>query len=187
MAATDPYALTIRQAAHDAVRALLTSAPDSPEGSATLREVTAWLAHEHGQAAVPDLTEELAVDLAEALDAMPRSSSATRWRSPTAGSTIRPRRTCPVTPQTRDGPTSVGDAMTTGRDRGPSRHVAHRLGPAPHGAPRPNHAESATTHANTRIRTGKIHKALTQDHSTTATKIEAKSTRSAPTWADGRS
>ena len=70
MAAADPYALTIRQAAHDAVRALLTKAPDPPEGSAALREVTAWLAHEHGQTAVLDLAEDLAVDLAEALDAI---------------------------------------------------------------------------------------------------------------------
>ena len=70
MAAADPYARTIRQAAHDAVRALLTSAPDSPEGSAALREVTAWLAHKHGLAAVLDLAEELAVDLAEALGAI---------------------------------------------------------------------------------------------------------------------
>src|SRR4051812_18921714 len=70
MSATDSYTRTIRQAAHDAVRALLTTAPDSPEGSIALREVTAWLAHEHGAAAVLDLAEELAVDLAEALDAI---------------------------------------------------------------------------------------------------------------------
>ena len=70
MSAADPYARTIRQAAHDAVRALLTAAPDSPEGSAALRAVTAWLAREHGPGAVLDLTEELAVDLAEALDAI---------------------------------------------------------------------------------------------------------------------
>ena len=44
MAAVDPYARTIRQAAHDAVRALLSTEPDSPEGSAALREVKAWLA-----------------------------------------------------------------------------------------------------------------------------------------------
>src|SRR4051794_24647668 len=70
MAAADPYALTIQQAAHDAVRALPTSAPDSPAGSAALREVTAWLVHEHGLAGVLDLAEELAVDLAEAVDAI---------------------------------------------------------------------------------------------------------------------
>jgi hypothetical protein len=70
LSAADPYARTIRQAAHDAVRALLTASPDSPEGSAALREVTAWLAHEHGPAAVLDLAEELAIDLAEALDAI---------------------------------------------------------------------------------------------------------------------
>ena len=38
MEAADPYARTIRQAAHDAVRALLTTAPDSPEGSAARRD-----------------------------------------------------------------------------------------------------------------------------------------------------
>jgi hypothetical protein len=37
---------------------------------AALREVMAWLAHEHGLAAVLDLAEELAVDLAEALEAI---------------------------------------------------------------------------------------------------------------------
>jgi hypothetical protein len=68
--AVDPYARTIRQTAHDAVRALLTAAPDSPEGSAAPREVTAWLAHEHGPTAVLDLAEELAVDLAEAMEAI---------------------------------------------------------------------------------------------------------------------
>jgi hypothetical protein len=41
MSAAGPYARTIRQAAHAAVCALLTAAPDSPEGSAVLREVTA--------------------------------------------------------------------------------------------------------------------------------------------------
>ena len=58
MAAVDPYAHTIRQAAHDAVRALLSTAPDSPEGSAALLEVTAWLAREHGPAALLDLAAD---------------------------------------------------------------------------------------------------------------------------------
>jgi hypothetical protein len=70
MSAADSYGRTIRQAAHDAVHALLNTAPDSPQGSAALREVTARLAHEHGPAAVLDLAEELAVDLAEALGAI---------------------------------------------------------------------------------------------------------------------
>jgi hypothetical protein len=70
MAAADPYALMIRQAAHDAVRALLTTAPDSLEGSTALREVTTWLARAHGPAALLDLAEALAVDLAEALGAI---------------------------------------------------------------------------------------------------------------------
>jgi DNA-directed RNA polymerase specialized sigma subunit len=70
MSAADLYARTIRQAAHDAVRALLTAPRDSAEASVALREVTAWLAHEHGPTAVLDLAEELAVDLAEAMDAL---------------------------------------------------------------------------------------------------------------------
>ncbi len=70
MSAVDPHARTIRQAAHDAVRALLTTPPDSVEGSVALRDVTAWLAREHGPEAVRDLAEELAVDLAEAFDAL---------------------------------------------------------------------------------------------------------------------
>jgi hypothetical protein len=64
------YEHTICRAAHDAVRALLSAAPDSPEGSAALREVTLRLAQEHGPVAVLDLAEELAVDLAEALGAI---------------------------------------------------------------------------------------------------------------------
>jgi len=70
MAAVDPHARTIRQAAHDAVRALLTAPPDSCEGSVALRDVTAWLEREHGPEALRDLAEELAVDLAEAFDAL---------------------------------------------------------------------------------------------------------------------
>lgn len=70
MSAVDPHARTIRQAAHDAVRALLATPPDSAEGSVALRDVTAWLAREHGPDAVRDLAEELAVDLAEAFDAL---------------------------------------------------------------------------------------------------------------------
>jgi hypothetical protein len=64
------YAAVIRQAAHDAVRALLATSPDSIAGSQALREVTTWLAAEHGAAAVIDLAEELAADLAEAFDAV---------------------------------------------------------------------------------------------------------------------
>jgi hypothetical protein len=66
----DVYAAVIRQAAHDAVRALLTAQLDSVAGSCALREVTTWLAAEHGGAAVTDMAEELAVDLAEAFDAL---------------------------------------------------------------------------------------------------------------------
>ena len=64
------YAAVIRQAVHDAVRALLTAPPDSLEGSCALRNVTTWLAAEHGAAAVTDLAEELAADLAEAFQAL---------------------------------------------------------------------------------------------------------------------
>ncbi|MDN5929607.1 MAG: hypothetical protein L0I24_00830 [Pseudonocardia sp.] len=70
MAAADDHAQIVRQAAHDAVRALLAAPPDSVQGSAALRVVTAWLAREHGTAAVLDLAEELAVDLAEAFAAL---------------------------------------------------------------------------------------------------------------------
>jgi hypothetical protein len=70
MTGDDVYAAVIRQAAHDAVRALLSAPPDSIAGSRALREVTTWLAAEHGAAAVIDLAEELAADLAEAFDAV---------------------------------------------------------------------------------------------------------------------
>lgn len=70
MSEVDPYSRTIRQCAHDAVRAVLAASVDSPEGSMALREVVAWLARSHGPAAVRDLAEELAVDLAEALCAL---------------------------------------------------------------------------------------------------------------------
>jgi hypothetical protein len=66
----DVYAAVIRQAAHDAVRALLAASSDSIAGSQALREVPTGLAAEHGAAAVIDLAEELAADLAEAFDAV---------------------------------------------------------------------------------------------------------------------
>jgi hypothetical protein len=53
-----------------AVRALLSAPPDSIAGPRALREVTTWLAAEHGAAAMIDLAEELAADLAEAFDAV---------------------------------------------------------------------------------------------------------------------
>jgi hypothetical protein len=64
------YAAVIRQAVHDAVHALLTAPPDSVAGSRALRKVTMSLAAEHGAAAVTDLAEELAADLAEAFEAL---------------------------------------------------------------------------------------------------------------------
>jgi hypothetical protein len=66
----DAYARVIRQAAYDAVRALLSTPPDSVEGSAALRNVTSWLMRRHGPDAVADLADELAVDLAEAFAAL---------------------------------------------------------------------------------------------------------------------
>jgi hypothetical protein len=47
-----------------------TAPPGSLTGSLALRQVTTWLVAEHGAAAVTDLAEELAADLAEALDAL---------------------------------------------------------------------------------------------------------------------
>jgi hypothetical protein len=67
---TGGYAAVLRQAAHDAVRAVLAAPPDSVTASAALRSVTAWLARTYGLIAVQDLAEELAVDLAEAFDAL---------------------------------------------------------------------------------------------------------------------
>jgi hypothetical protein len=70
MSVPDPYARAIRCAAHDALHALLRAPADSPAGSEALRAVTDWLVFEHGRTAIRDLAEELAVDLAEALDAI---------------------------------------------------------------------------------------------------------------------
>ena len=67
MSEVHPYSQTIRQCAHDAVRAVLAAPVDSPEGSVMLREVMQWLAQAHGSVALRDVAEELAVDLAEAL------------------------------------------------------------------------------------------------------------------------
>ncbi|HEX8518982.1 MAG TPA: hypothetical protein VF667_05270 [Pseudonocardia sp.] len=64
------YALVLRQAAHDAVRAVLAAPPESATASMALRGVTAWLVRTYGPGAAQDLAEELAVDLAEALDAL---------------------------------------------------------------------------------------------------------------------
>ena len=50
MASDEVYAAVIRQATHDAVRALLTAPADSVAGSLNLREVTDWVATEHGAA-----------------------------------------------------------------------------------------------------------------------------------------
>jgi len=108
----DVYAAVIRQAAHDAVRALLAAPPDSITGSQALREVTTWLAAEHGAAAVIDLAEELAADLAEAFDAVAAAES-------------RPALTIldswfhdvPPPPTTAPGPTRAADPGEAPRGR----------------------------------------------------------------------
>jgi len=66
---SDPAGDVVRQAAQDAVQALLRHPWDDPRGSYELREVTAWLARHLGGAAMLGLAEELAVDLAEAFTA----------------------------------------------------------------------------------------------------------------------
>ena len=86
------YAAVIRQAAHDAVHALLTAATDSAAGSQALREVTTWLAATHGAGAVQDVAEELAVDLAEAFAALAAAEGQPR--------PCRPRRLVPRRPRT---------------------------------------------------------------------------------------
>lgn len=64
------YASVLRQAAHDAVRAVLAAPPESATASMALRGVTSWLVRTYGPGAAQDLAEELAVDLAEAFDAL---------------------------------------------------------------------------------------------------------------------
>src|SRR4051794_7712666 len=65
--------------------------------SAALRGVTAWLARTYGPAAVQDLAEELAVDLAEAFDALAAAEGRDPCSTPvprpaTAGGARPPRR-----------------------------------------------------------------------------------------------
>ena len=64
------YGRVLRQAAYDAVRAVLAAPPDSVTASIALRGVTSWLIRVYGPGAAQDLAEELAVDLAEAFDAL---------------------------------------------------------------------------------------------------------------------
>jgi hypothetical protein len=94
----EAYTAVIRQAAHDAVRALLSAPPDSMTGSQALRAVTTWLAAEHGTAAVIDLAEELAADLAEPSTRLPRPRAGPPWPSSTAGSTTSRRHRPPRHP-----------------------------------------------------------------------------------------
>lgn len=67
---TDPTGDVIRQAAHDAVHALLRHPDDEQAASRKLRDVVVWLGARHGSAAIVELAEELAVDLAEAFSAL---------------------------------------------------------------------------------------------------------------------
>jgi hypothetical protein len=67
----DAYSLIMRQAAVTAVVAALTAPPDGPSsGLDGVRLVTEWLTQTHGVAAVRDLAEELAADLAEGFEAL---------------------------------------------------------------------------------------------------------------------
>jgi hypothetical protein len=125
MTVVAPYARTIRQAAHDAVHALLAAAPDSPEGSAALRDVTVWLAREHCLAAVVDLAEELAVDLAEALEAI----AAVEQRDPCGGRrplVPRSARAGRGRPRRRPGTARHRRVMRSGGDVRPDRHPSRR-------------------------------------------------------------
>ena len=70
MSSDEAYAAVIRQAAHDAVRALLAAPPDSVAGSRQPARGDRLAGGRDGAAAVSDLAEELAVDLAEAFDAL---------------------------------------------------------------------------------------------------------------------
>jgi len=98
------YAAVIRQAVHDAVHALLTAPPDSLAGLRALREVTMPLAAEHGAAAVTDLAEELAADLAEAFEALAAAEGRSALVSLRAGSTTSPHRSRrPLRPPTSQG------------------------------------------------------------------------------------
>jgi hypothetical protein len=70
MSGPDPYAHAIRQAAHDAARALVLAEAGSVEGLVALRDVVSWLARCYGPDALRDLAEELAADLVDALQVL---------------------------------------------------------------------------------------------------------------------
>jgi hypothetical protein len=66
MTSGDVYAAVIGQTVHDGVRVVL----GAPPGSRELHRVAAGLGAEHGDEAVRDAAEELAVDLAESVEAV---------------------------------------------------------------------------------------------------------------------
>jgi hypothetical protein len=117
------YAAVIRHA-HDAVSALLTAPPDSLEGSRALCEVTTWLAAEHGAAAVIDLAEELAADLAEAFDALAAAEG-----RPALAVLDSWFHDVPPPPVTAPDPTRVADPGEAPRGR-EDREQPPRSGPA---------------------------------------------------------
>jgi hypothetical protein len=108
MSSDEAYAAVIRQATHDAVRAQLAAPPYSVTGSSALRAVTDRLAAAHGAAAVRDLAEELAVDLAEAFARGRRRRGALRPG--------RPRRLVP-----RHARTLLAGTAARGPPRSPAR------------------------------------------------------------------
>jgi hypothetical protein len=85
MAGRDLHAAVIRQAAHEAVRALLAAPPGSMTGPFGLVAATSWLKSEHCLGAVVDLAEELAIDLAVAVDALGTAEAARGADRQTAG------------------------------------------------------------------------------------------------------
>ena len=94
------YSRVLRQAAYDAVRAVLAAPPASVTASIALRGVTTWLIRVYGPGAAQDLAEELAVDLAEAFDALAAPAGRARMARREVGSP-HPRE--PPPPGTRAG------------------------------------------------------------------------------------
>jgi hypothetical protein len=72
------YSRSIRKAVHDAVRAVLAHGRNTTAAATALRQITARLTEQHGAAAVRDLTDELARELAAA-------NSAVAWINTGAG------------------------------------------------------------------------------------------------------
>ncbi|WP_433507998.1 hypothetical protein ACQP04_16985 [Pseudonocardia halophobica] len=66
----DAYSRVLRQAVHDAVRAVLLHGHSPPEAASAERGVFGWLLAEHGLQAVLDAAEEMVSDLGEAFAAI---------------------------------------------------------------------------------------------------------------------